>query len=213
MKLKLLIVTAMLAGPAFGGTPTYTAPPPAPYSQPGLWNWFIGGSAGYLVDAEEWMFSGHVGVDTPWNLGGWNVAMFGEFGYTQLDNSFEVYNTSPRGLVTSERVKIETEVMPLTFNFKLERPLTGALNAYFGAGLGVAFIDVKSRSASGLNNYSDDDTVFAGQVFAGLVYNVSEAFEIYGGARWIYTDSTSIWGRDVDFDDDVLFELGLRVNF
>jgi opacity protein-like surface antigen len=207
MKYKLLIASALLAMPAFAGSPS-SAPTSMPATQPSLWNWFVGGSAGYLIDAEEWMFTGQIGVDTPWNVGGWNVALFGELGYTEVEDAYSITSVSP-----ARRVEVETDVMPLTFNFKLERPLTGNLNAYMGGGLGVSFISVDSTSTFGAANYSDDETVFTGQIFAGLVYNVSEAFEIFGGARWIYTDSATIKGRDVDFDEDVMFELGARFNF
>ena len=35
---------------------------------------------------------------------------------------------------------------------------------------------------------SDDDTAFYGHIFAGLVYNVSDTFEVFGGARYIFMD-------------------------
>lgn len=213
MKNKLLLVSALLAMPAFGGTTAKEViPAPAP-AQPSLWNWFIGGSAGYLVDAEEAMYTGHVGVDTPWTVGGWNVALFAELASTEVENGYSIINPAFTSAVVMSPVDVETEVMPLTLNVKLERPLTGKLNGYVGAGLGVSFIDVTATSVVPAGNYSDDETVFTGQVFAGLVYNVSEAFEVFGGARWIFTDSADVRGREVDFDEDVFFEGGLRINF
>ena len=65
--------------------------------------------------------------------------------------------------------------------------------------------------------FSDDDVVFTGQAFLGLVWNISERFEIFGGGRWIYLDGGSFSDSgesfDTDSDDDVLGELGLRFNF
>ena len=66
-------------------------------------------------------------------------------------------------------------------------------------------------------NLSEKDTVFAAQVFAGLIYNVNPHFELFGGARWIYIDdsrSAALPGiLDVKFGSDVLIELGARYTF
>ncbi len=98
----------------------------------------------------------------------------------------------------------------------MERPLTGNLNAYFGGGLGVARVDL-DIDAGTLGDFSDDDWVFVGQVFAGLNYNVTQSFEVYGGAPWIYFDDASFSDNgasaNLELDDDFLFELGGRFNF
>jgi len=215
MKNKLLLASVLLAMPAFAGTTSKEViPAPAPQPQPSLWSWFIGGSVGYLFDAEEVMYTGHIGVDTPWNVGGWNVALFAELGYTEAEEDYTALYIGEGTAAIATGVNVETEVMPLTFNVKFERPLTGNLNAFVGLGLGLAFLDVSSSSpVPAFNNYSEDDQAFCGQVFAGLVYNVSESFEVFGGARWIYVDSTEFRGRAVDFEDDFMVDLGLRINF
>jgi opacity protein-like surface antigen len=205
MKNKLLLITVALALPAMAGTPEQVTSAPSPAS-PSLWSWFIGGTAGYLVDAEEGYYSGQVGVDTPWNFGGWNVAMYAEVGYTQADNrdGASFYN-------------VDTDVVPVTFNFKLERPISGNLGAYLGVNLGAASLDINANpfmgAAAGSTQVSDDAWVFTTSVFGGLVYNVSPAFEVFGGVRWIYMDDTDIRGVNVELSDDVLFEAGLRFNF
>ena len=105
--------------------------------------------------------------------------------------------------------------MPITLNVKLELQLTGNLNAYFGGGLGMARVDLSVDY--GYGEVADDDWVFTAQLFAGLSYNVTQNFEVYGGARWIYLDgadlSDSGGSATLDLDDDWLFELGLRYNF
>lgn len=106
----------------------------------------------------------------------------------------------------------DLDIMPITLNVKLERPLTGNLNVYVGGGLGVAAVDL-SVNAGELDNFSDDDWVFVGQLFAGLNYNFNEAFEVYGGARWIYYDDADISQYTFEMDDDFLFEIGARFNF
>lgn len=187
------------------GTPEHVTSAPSPAS-PSLWSWFIGGTAGYLVDAEEGYYSGQVGVDTPWNFGGWNVAMYAEVGYTQADNrdGAMFYN-------------VDVDVVPVTFNFKIERPISGNLGAYLGVNLGAASLDINADpylgAAAGSMPVSDDAWVFTTSVFGGLVYNISPAFEVFGGVRWIYMDDTDIRGVNVELSDDVLFEGGLRFNF
>jgi opacity protein-like surface antigen len=193
MKNTLLLASLALALPAFAGTTATQVTTPAP--EPSLWSWFVGGSVGYLVDADEVMYNGHIGVDTPWNLGGWNVALFLEGGYTQIDERVA-------------GVDVETDIVPVTFDVKFERPLTGNLKAYVGGGLGAAFVDVSAPAMA-----SEDDTVFAAQVFAGLNYNFCPSFEMYGGARWIYCDDVRVNGADYGLGDDWLLELGARFNF
>lgn len=192
------------------------APVPAPVpAEPSLWSWFAGASAGYLLDFEEPMYHLHAGVDTPWTIGGFNVALFGEIGYTEKDDSesiryFDPNFTAP--VLITETFDLDIEIIPLTFNIKLERPIANNLNFYVGAGVGAAFIDMDVSSSLG-GSASEDDTVFAAQIFAGLAYNVSASFEIYGGARWIYLDDAEFGGIDVDLGDDFLVEGGLRFNF
>lgn len=217
MKLSILFAIA-LSAPAFAGISSKHAivPAPAPVpAEPSLWSWFAGASAGYLLDFEEPMYHLHLGVDTPWTVGGFNVALFAEVGYTEKDESErfsyqDPFSTAP--LVITETLDFDIEIIPLTFNIKLERPLTNNLNFYVGAGVGAAFIDMGISSSLG-GSASDDDTVFAAQIFAGLSYNVSASFEICGGARWIYLEDADYDGIGVDLGDDFLIEAGLRFNF
>ena len=160
------------------------------------------------------MYHLHVGVDTPWNVGGFDVALFAEIGYTDKSESFSILVQDPNStapLLIAQQIKASLDIIPLTFNVKFERPIAQNLNFYMGAGAGIAFVDFKLSGAGG--SISDDDTVFAAQAFAGLVYNISPTFEVYGGARWIYLDDGDFFGVDVDFGDDVLLEAGLRYNF
>ena len=232
----ILLATLALAIPAFGGTTSKQVIAPAP--APCLFTWFAGGSVGYLTELEEPMYNLHIGTDTCWSIGGWNIALFGEVGYTQ---SSEDYNSNRGGPTppfpqnggsfslsdvqnflsdyadwSGQSAGYDLDIMPLTLNIKFERALTGNLNAYFGGGLGVARVDF-STYATGFGSFSDDDWVFTGQVFAGLSYNVTPAFEVYGGARWIYYGDADFTDAGVsgtlEMDDDFLLELGLRYNF
>lgn len=233
----ILLLPFVLALPAFAGTSAKEYVAPGPQSEPCLFTWFAGASVGYLTELEEPMYNLHLGTDTCWSLGGWNVALFAEIGYTEKDESWSAggQSTIPEDDLddsfTLDELEdalsdiadfgfsgtgYDLEVMPITLNFKLERPLTSNLNVYFGGGLGAARVDL-SIDGGDLGDFSDDDWIFTGQIFAGLNYNVTQSFEVYGGARWIYFDDASLSDNgasaDLELEDDFLFELGGRFNF
>lgn len=245
----ILILSLALAIPAFGGTSSKAVIAPAPAPNPCLFTWFAGGSVGYLTELEEPMYNLHIGTDTCWSIGGWNIALFAEIGYTEksedwgagnYDNGYPDYQSASMGYQNFEdgdsvslgevedlladiadygrygSTGYDLEIMPITLNVKFERQLTGNLNAYFGGGLGMARVDL-SVDVGSLGDFSDDDWVFTAQIFAGLSYNVTQNFEVYGGARWIYLDDADLSDgggtATLDLEDDWLFELGLRYNF
>lgn len=164
---------------------------------------------GYLIDTEEPMYHLHIGVDSPYNLGGWDVAFFLEVGYFDTDASFLVQARDTATAALFGTATLDYEAIPFTANVKLERSIGNRLNAYVGAGVGFALVDATLTMPFGLAGFDDSDTVFACQVFAGLQYDVSEAFELYTGVRWMYFGSTD----NVGSFDDVLVELGGRINF
>jgi opacity protein-like surface antigen len=220
---------------------------PSEPAQP--WSWFAGGSVGMLNDFDEELYSLHVGADTPWSVAGWNIALFGEIGFGEKEKSFspdlagfdpnsrpdsfnfdlDSLNSSMQfianaGSVQSSdpdyRSSYDLDVMPVIFNVKLERQLTGNLGAYFGAGIGASNIDLSANF--GANQFiggsaSADDWVLTVQAFAGLVYNITPAIEVYGGARWISFSKASLKDGDyratLNLGDDTLIELGARYNF
>ena len=205
----VMVVLAGLAATAVAGEePSAKAPknpidPPPP--SPSLYQWFIGGTVGYLDEYDTEFYSGHIGVDMPYQLGGWDTAVYLEVGWFEQDYLLPTFTFGSFALGGPT----ELEVIPITLNYKLERELSGALRAYLGAGAGVALVDVTMSGAS------DDDTTFYGQVFGGLLYQASEAFEVYGGARWIYLDEIDLLGIDsfLDTGDDFMIEGGIRFNF
>ena len=215
-----------------GGMPKGGGASPASES---LWGWFVGGSGGYLLDNETDMWHGHLGVDLPWQIAGFDTALFLEVGWAQFDYSFDTggvmestnlstLTTPPaRGIVTRppiySRITAEIDMVPVTLNGKLERNLFGPVNAYLGAGAGIAFFDLDV--SDGMTSYSDQDVTFYAQVFAGLLVHLCPSFEVFAGARWIYVDEPEfdIAGTSVDLDgtdfqnDDILLEAGGRLNF
>lgn len=187
-------------------------PPPAPECH---LQWFIGASGGYLTDVEEDMYHLQFGVEKVCPDKCCTHALYLEVGYVDFDESFSLdVNDDPIDF------DLDTQIIPLTLNYKYECNLMDNFNWYIGAGAGIAFVDVDADIDNGIDSISDsfDDEVFYAQIFTGLVYNFSENVELFGGVRYIFMDEPDISG-DSDFDErfsideDFLFELGLRYNF
>ncbi len=207
------LLALLLSSPAIAGTEVVPVPMPPP-AEPSLWTWFAGGSVGYLVDYEEEMYHAHVGAEL--HKGAYSHGFFLEVGYTEEDERW--YEPQWR-----EDWSADMEIMPITLNYKLEGPLADNFRWYVGAGLGVAIADLdykwRRRDFAGTSGQGgDDDTVFAAQAFAGLIWEVNDSFEVYGGVRYIYLDGPEFKfdGATVEWDDeidDTLIELGARFNF
>ena len=158
-------------------------------------------------------------------------ALYLELGFTQDDTN---YHYAPPPFITGGRIEkanLDLNIYPITLNYKYEAPLTSCLNYYLGLGLGVAILDNSydwswtqggvappNHQASGDENNSD--TRFYGHLFAGMSYDVSDSFEIFGGIRYLFMDDLD-WKSEVrgtsdypmGIDDDVLLELGARYHF
>ncbi len=242
--MKPILLSLVVALPAFAGTSAKEVI--APPSNPCLMSWFAGASVGYLTELEEPMYNLHVGVtNSCWMLGGWNVGLFAEVGYTQKDDSYtgrpyqdngpepansgfdvdemgkamqwlaDEYTQSITSIATAS---YDLDIIPITLNVKFERALSGNLNAYIGGGIGAALVDLDLNGSRGADSvsFSDSTWVFVGQVFAGLSYNVTPAFEVYGGARWIYMSDADLADGDsatLELGSDCLIELGARYKF
>jgi hypothetical protein len=239
---RLLAVSLGAGSVAFAGTEAYVAPASAPSAPASgsLWNWFAGASIGYLIDAETEMYHGHVGVDFSSN-GTLTHSLFLEVGYAEgldvsytnvVTGNFGGNGTGPRGNGPGPGLDTgllalngQLEVIPVTFNYKVEGCITGNLMWYAGLGLGFGYVDASyTGTLTGPTfpavgrSFSENDTVFTGQVFAGLLWQATESFEVYTGLRYIYVDdpelSDAITGAALDVQlDDYLAELGFRFNF
>lgn len=221
LKHKLIALALVTPATALAGDtgPKEVIPEPLPPEPAPEWNWFAGASGGYLLDFDETMYHAHFGVDLP-SRGAWQHSLFAEVGWTETDDS---YTFQPDGTAI---VNSELEILPVTLNYKAERQFPNGLNLYAGAGVGFAHLDseTNARFPAGFSprtvSRGDSDTVFAAQVFAGLGYDITEQFEVYGGARWIYLDDSDVPAAPgtpraavQSFDDDVLIEAGVRFNF
>ncbi len=234
MKTKTLIALASsMTATAFAGTATETmAPAPAPAPSPSLGGWFIGGSYGQLdagnnladffgsvlsededfdavgvSDFDFDMYSLHVGYDYGNQLMGCDVSAYLEVGYLTGDASATALFFDSFGPFTSS-FETELDIIPVTLNFKLERNIVGGLGIYGSAGLGYAFSDIETFGES------ERDGGFYAQASAGLVYNITDSFETYAGARWLYLESVGLGDvNDLELDNEFAWEVGLRYNF
>jgi len=199
---KTILLSLLLAAPAFAGTQTVYEPTPAPTPESqAAWQFFVGGSAGYLIDADEDMYTLRIGANSPWVLSGWSVSLFAEGGWTENHDALDP--------VTPLGTSSDLDLIPVTANVRFEHLISGGLSAYVGGGLGATYLDADLKFPGG--SAHADDWVFTAQVFAGLAYHVNDNVELFGGARWIYFDDPGFTG--VSLDDDVLFEGGLTFHF
>jgi len=200
----------MAASAQAGETYSAKAPAPAPVPEPCGWSWFAGGSVGYLDDMDTEMYTLHLGTEYKCPGSESSHAIFFEVGYANPDASGSYRNpnsTTPEFI----DVDVDVDVIPITLNYKYENSLVGNLNWYVGAGAGIIIFDGTVKDNIG-NKESQDETEFLGQLFGGLVYNVSDSFEIFGGARYMYVTDDNLDNLDV-YGDDWFYELGVRFNF
>ena len=203
-KTTLLLLTGLAFATSAQAGEDYSAKaPPVVVAPPCLWTWFAAGSGGYIDnDWDEDIYTLQVGAELKCPDSSCSHAFYLEVGYTEKDESSNVGRF---------RANENLEIIPITLNYKYECALTGKLNWYVGAGAGAALVDYEVK-VKGRGNASDDDSTFYAHVFTGLVYNVSQSFEIFGGVRYIFMDDV-FSGFDSPLDEGVQYELGVRFNF
>jgi len=155
--------------------------------------WYLGAGIDYMFDAEDAFYNAHLGYDF-----GNGSSLFLESGW--LGEEEDTALLFPF-------VSADVDIVPVTLNYKYEHMFTDCFGFYLGAGIGAANVDVSMGAFGG------DEWVFAAQAFAGVVYNVSDSFEIYAGARYLYLDDTDLGGVSFDELDDVGVGAGIRFNF
>jgi len=155
---------------------------------------YVGAGVGYLLDQKEAMISIRVGMQLPTRSpidlpDRWTHNLELEFGYADLGDS-----------------GVDYDLTTFFFNYRGEATGLGWV-PYFGAGLGFANADVS------LGYFSDDDTVFAAQAFAGMKYNFTPAASVSLGARYIWIDDVKIFGFSSSSGDDVALEASFSFRF
>lgn len=227
-----LLALGLSASSTFAGSVqevTTTTCDPAPT----LGAWFVGGTYGRMDNADNLIadtysnipigptgfidiydldlesYSLHVGRDLGMQLLGCDLAAYLEVGITDGDMRIRGREEDTDPISTLD---FDFEIIPVTANLKFERNLFGKLNAYVSAGAGVAFTSITSKT--GTNTQKEDDTEFYLQASAGLLYNITDQWEVYGGARWSNLPDLEFGvGTDDVIDDSIFYEIGVRYNF
>ena len=214
MKIKTLIAVSglALAATAQAGEEASAKQVIAPIAAICNWSWFAGGSVG-VIDGDDWdedIYTLHIGKERKCAGDKCSQAIYLEVGFTESDFTESEGGVSEEPPITTST---DIEIIPITLNYKYECELSHKLNWYAGAGAGIALVDVdfEESSSNGSISESDDDTAFYGHIFAGLVYNVSDTIEVFGGARYIFMDD--VLGGESLLDEEVHYELGARYNF
>ena len=206
MKLTTLITAASsVAAIAYAGEPAPMAPM-APVSASCWDGWFAGTTYGQFEtdanlddDSEEIdfdMFTLHVGRDLDRQVLGCDLSAYLELGIITGDLSDQFQSGD-----------VDFEIVPLTFNLKAERALFGGVKGYITAGIGYAFAQIDAGSES------IGDGGFYAQASIGLAYDINQNWEIYGGGRWLYLEDLDFGISDIEVDDAVAWEVGLRYHF
>lgn len=155
-------------------------------------------------DFEFDIYTLHVGRDLGTQVLGFDLAAYLEVGYLDGEANVSFLRNPNAALLTGT---LDAEIIPITLNLKLERPVFGAFNVYLTGGLGYAFTDASFGSES------DSGGGFYAQATAGVLYNINSQLEVFAGARWVHLSNLDFGDNDVELDDSLGWEIGLRYNF
>ncbi|NCA68737.1 MAG: porin family protein [Sphingobacteriia bacterium] len=137
-----------------------------------------------------------------------NLRIEGELAYQKND----LDTVSWRGLSTNLNGDVSSLALLANgyYDFRNHTPLT----PYVSAGLGVARVeaDVVARPGAGLPGGSDEGTVFAYQIGAGVAYAVSNQVAVDLKYRYFGTEHPSLGGVEIDYASHILYA-GFRVSF
>lgn len=150
---------------------------------------YTGATVGYLIDSEEPIFSARLGFDV-----------------AQTDTLLHAVEAEV-GITSDEEEGAEGDIVPLFANYRGVLKTSEKLDVYFGAGVGLALVDIDAFG------FSDDDQAAALQGFAGVEYKASPTVSLTAGARYIWIDDVTLFGFDADLGDDVALEVGIKIRF
>lgn len=162
---------------------------------------YFGLSAGYLVDGEMEYVAARVG--------------------TSLSSSESVsHNIEVEALYASDSYENWwMQVTPITVNYRYVAIVNDAISFNMGAGAGTALVQFGDRDfilgTPGQNqwSFSDSKWTWAGQVFAGVDFQLTERFGLGWGLRYIYVSDVSSYGQDLELGSEVGVEVAARYRF
>lgn len=167
----LALSSASYAGEAMTSKGVITSPPTSD-----ALNWFIGTSTGLLIDKEEPIYALQFGVQQPIQGSSCSHALYLELGYSEYEEDISSF-------FFSDNDTVDTELIPLTLNYKYSCALTDRIDWFVGVGAGIAFV----KSDSDFD--SQDDEVFFAQAFAGVTYKLNQNWKASLGIAYIFMDN------------------------
>ncbi len=139
-----------------------------------------------------------------------NFRFEGEIGYQK--NDFD--EQEARGV--SRDLSGDLTALSFLVNAYYDFPTSSNFTPFITVGLGLAQVDVNDLSFPGSRqaSFDDDDTVFAGQVGAGVSYAVNEKFDIDLKYRYFMTEDLEFSaGNTLDGPASHNLYLGMRYTF
>ena len=157
-----------------------------------------------IDDFEFEMYSLHIGRDLGTQVLGCDLAAYFEVGYITGDATLSRYDSDGD---FDGSVGLDIDIIPITINLKAERMFFAGIKGYISAGVGYAF------TQSTYLGEDEKDGGFYAQASIGLGYDITEQWEIFGGARWLYLSDLEFGYGDTELDSTIGYEIGLRYNF
>ena len=161
---------------------------------------------GYSVDLE---------TDAGWNLAvmaGYKIGVArieGEIGYQKNDaDKFSGGDLGSLSLSAGGDVDLWRFMVNGYYDFDTGTPWT----PYIGIGIGFANVSANDLTVAGIDIGSDDDTVFAYQVGAGLGYAINNTTTMFVDYRYFATEDPDFSGTEAEVDSHNI-SLGLRYSF
>lgn len=175
----------------FGG---YTFSPDASLSYHN-YNYYYNYNDDYDIDIQDtWAFGFKLGYTPP------PLRFFSfEFEYSYLNPDVDktvLYHAGTNYAAIEGDIKFNN----FMFNAIMKYP-EGIIHPYIGAGLGFSYIDVSISATSTARSYSNDDTVFAWQILAGVEIDLTNNLSMDIGYRYFATESNHNYDHDYYYNE------------
>lgn len=162
----------------------------------------VGLETGYLTDNQDAYYSARVGYE--WKADeSISHQVEVEIGYTKHSEpsafGFSIGNA-------------ETKIQPVTLGYRLALTRTEKLGYYFGAGAGMAWVDLRFPG-SGLPWISASDEVLALQGFGGVTYKLTPQTALNLGLKYLWLGDFKDRGISAEVGDDLAVMVGVSFRF
>jgi len=150
-----------------------------------------------------------VGLLMGYDFGEWRLDVEGSYRTSSVDT----LNVNSAPSTTSGG---DLEVSALMINGYYDFEMPGDVSPYLGAGIGVARVSLDGYTSSGTLIVDDSDTVFAGQLSAGVLYALNEQVSLDLGYRYMMTGDAELNAPSGKLETDAdnhLILVGVKFHF